>query len=451
MKSNEKSNGYVKVSFAEKASYGIASGGGNIITQILGVFLSSYLTDSVGIAVAAVGTMMLVARVFDGISDIIMGGLIDKTKTKWGKARPWLLASAPLILLGLVLTFSANAGWSNGVKLVYAYLTYIFLNCISFTMFMVSHTAMLSRITLDGNERQKMASINQIINQFGSLAVTTFMVALVAKFGWTGTAVIYGIITAACILIGFFFTKEHVGADENGHLEIETVPLKKALPAMLKNKYFYLLTAMFILILMQAAGPGSMTYYYCNVVVGNLGLLSFISACGIAPAIITNLFVPALARKFGRQKLLIFGALGNAFGFLLCGIGANTLPLVYAGMLIKGFSVGFLFACGFAMASDVVDYGEWKTGIRSEGLINSCVSFGQKVGLGLGPAVASWIMAFGGYDGTAAQQTASAVSAINFGFSYYGMILSLGIALIAVFMDIDKHSENIKMALSSKH
>lgn len=451
MSKNKKTGGYVRIPIVEKAGYGIASGGGNIITQILSTFLSSYLTDSVGIAVAAVGTMMLVARIFDGISDIIMGGVIDKTKTRWGKARPWLLVSALLIFVGLVALFSAKADWDTGFKLVYAYFTYIFLNCISFTMFMVSHTAMLSRITLDGNERQKMVSVNQIMNQFGALAVTTFMVVLVERFGWTITAVIYGAITAVCILIGFFLTREHIDEDGEGNVEIETVPLKLALPAMLKNKYFYFLTAIFILILMQAAGPGSMTYYYCNVVVGNLKILSFISACGIVPMIITNLFVPALAQKFGRRNLLIFGALGNALGFLLCGVGASSLPLVYLGMLIKGFAVGFLFACGFAMASDVVDYGEWKTGIRSEGLINSCVSFGQKVGLGLGPAIATWIMALGGYDGTAAVQSASAVNSINFGFSYYGMILSLGIAGIAFFMDIDKYTEDIKNALGTKH
>ena len=449
---NEKVNSSLaKVPIREKASYGIASAGGNIITQILGMFLTSYLTDSVGVAVAAVGTMMLFARIFDGITDVIMGGIIDKTKTKVGKARPWLLVSAPLICLGLIITFSANSGWSDGGKLVYSYLTYIFLNCIAFTMFMVSHTAMLSRISLNGNERQKMASLNQILNQIGALAVTTFMVVLVQKFGWQMTAVIYGVITMICILIGFFFTREHIDASEDGEVHVKNVPLKVALPAMLKNKYFFLLTGMFILILMQAAGPGSMTYYYCNNVVGNLGLLSFISACGIVPSIIANLFIPSLAQKFGRRNLLIIGALGNAFGFLLCGLFSNVLVLVYIGCLIKGFSVGFLFACGFAMASDVVDYGEWKTGIRSEGLINSCVSFGQKVGLGLGPAIATWIMAMGGYDGTAATQSASAIASIRFGFGYYGMILSLGIAVIAFFMDLDKNGKEIAEKLAANH
>lgn len=441
----------MKVPVREKLSYGIASGGGNIITQILGTFLTGFLTDSVGISVAAVGTMMLVARVFDGISDIIMGGIIDHTKTKYGKARPWLLVSAPLIMIALIIEFSESASMGGGAKLVYAYLSYIFLNCICFTIFMVSHTAMLSRITLNGNQRQQMAAINQIINQFGTLAVTTFMVGIVKHIGWQGAAIFYGAITCVCILIGFFFTKEHVGETADGVVHVENVPLKKALPALLKNRYFYLETAMFVLILMQAAGPGSMTYYYCNIVVGDLGLVSFISFCGVVPTVIANFFVPALAQKFGRRNMLIVGALGNALGFFLCGMFADVLPLVYLGCIIKGFSVGFLFSCGFAMASDVVDYGEWKTGIRSEGLINSCVSFGQKVGLGLGPAIASWILAVGGYNGAAKTQSAAAVSSIKFAFGYYGAIISILIFVIALFMDLDKHKDEITTALAAKH
>lgn len=445
----KKSAGYVPI--REKLGYGIASGGGNIITQILATFLTSYLTDSVGIAVAAVGTMMLVTRIVDACSDVIMGSVVDKTHMKTGKARPWLLISAPLIAIGLVITFSANPDWGEGAKIAYMYFSYIFLNCICFTMFMVSHTAMLSRISLDGHERQKMASINQIINQFGGLAVTTFMVALVARFGWQITAVIYGAATMICILIGFFLTREHIDADESGEVKATPVPLRESLPAMLKNKYFFMLAAMFILILMQAAGPGSMTYYYCNNVVGNLGLLSFISACGIVPMIIINIFIPSLAKKFGRKKLLVYSALVTAFGFLLCGLFSNNLPIIYLACVLKGFGSGVLFGCGFAMAPDVVDYGEYKTGVRSEGLVNSCVSFGQKVGLGLGPAIASWVLAAGGYNGSTVAQSESAVNAIKFGFGYYGMILCILIAVIAFFMDLDKTQDAVRVTLEARH
>ena len=441
---------YVKVSAGEKAGYGIAAMGGNIITQVLGTFYTSYLTGSVAISVAAVGTMMLVCRFIDAISDVVMGSIIDRTQTRWGKARPWLLYSAPLIFVAMILAFSADAGWEPGAKLLYAYITYIFLNCITFTMYMVSNTALLSRITLDGNQRQQMSSINQILNQVGALLVTTFLVALVNKFGWRITAVIYGAAAAVCIFIGFLTTKEHVGENVSGAVEAEKIPLKKSLPALLHNKYFFLLAAIFILVLMNAAGPGSATVYYCNYVLGDKGMVSFISACGIVPMMIMNVFTPALAKKFGRRRLLIFGGFGTAFGALLCGLGTDSLTLVYIGALVKGFCNGFLYACGFAMAADVVDYGEYKTGIRSEGLINSCVSFGQKVGLGLGPAIVSWVLAARGFDDTLITQSAAALSGINFGFSWFSMICCLAIAVIAFFMDIDRHQDEIYKALSTK-
>lgn len=108
-----------RISWKEKISYGIGSGGGNIITQILGSFLTAYYTDSVGIAAAAIGTMMLLTRLLDGVSDVVMGSLIDKTNTKWGKARPWLFISAPLICVGLIITFNVPASLGDTAKLIY--------------------------------------------------------------------------------------------------------------------------------------------------------------------------------------------------------------------------------------------------------------------------------------------------------------------------------------------
>ena len=450
----EKSSVFGVVPVREKASYAIASGGGNIITTLLGSFLSGYLTDSVGVAAAAVGTMMLIARIFDAASDVCMGTIIDKTHTKWGKARPWLLIGAPLIALGTILVFAVPSSLNSGGKLIYAYLTYIFLNCICYTMFMVSHTAMLSRISLNGQERQKMSSLNQIINQFGALAVSTFIVSIVGVVGWTGAAAIYGIAAAVCILVGFFFTREHVGEAVDAmqsSQKKQTVPLKESLPAMLKNKYFYLLTILFICILAQSAGVGSMTYYYCNSVLGNLGMVSFMSFCSYAPAICANLLTPSLTKRFGRRNVLFIACVVCTAAYLVIGMAGTNIPVVAIAIVIKGFALGPIFSCGFAMASDVVDYGEWKTGVRSEGLINSCVSFGQKVGLGIGPAIATWIIGAGGYDGTAAVQSASAISSIQFAFSYMGAIFTAIMALAAFFMNIDKFKPQIEETLAKKH
>ena len=239
-----------KVSVKEKICYGIGSGGGNIITQILGTFLTAYYTDSVGIAAAAVGTMMLVARLLDGISDVMMGGIVDKTRTKWGKARPWILISAPVICIGLILTFNVPGSLSSSAKLIYAYITYVFLNCIAFTAYMISHTALLSRVTLDVNDRQSMTSINQIVNNVVQLIVTGFTIKFVTAVGWRSVSIVYGLLTALMLLICFWGVREHLDMDaETEEVKVEPVPLKEAVPAILKNKYFYLVAALFILTL----------------------------------------------------------------------------------------------------------------------------------------------------------------------------------------------------------
>lgn len=440
------------ISIKEKLSYGIGSGGGNIVTQVLGTFLTAYYTDSVGIAAAAVGTMMLITRFLDGISDIIMGGIIDKTKTKWGKARPWLLISAPLICAGLILTFNVPDSISSGAKIIYMYLTYIFLNCITFTGYMISHTCLLSRMTLDVNDRQIMTSTNQIINNVVQLIITGFTIGFVGVCGWRTVSIIYGVLTGVMILICFFGTKEHLDMNsDTEEVHIKTVPLKEAAPALLKNKYFYLLALLFILALSIASGNGSVTYYYCNIILENPGMMAPLSMAMTIPVIVVNLFVPAIVKKFGYQKTLIVSSILMLLGFLIVSIGRDSSILAIIGTVLRGMGNGPIFACGFALSAQVVDYGEWKYNIRSEGLVNSCVSFGQKVGLGLGAAIASWIIAAGGYVGTAAIQTEAAKSSIIFAYGWFGVILAVLMLIVSIFMNIDKYQDQIRSELEVRH
>ncbi|MGN1191603.1 MAG: MFS transporter [Dorea sp.] len=441
-----------KVSVKEKLCYGIGSGGGNIITQILGTFLTAYYTDSVGIAAAAIGTMMLLTRLLDGVSDILMGGIIDKTKTKWGKARPWILISAPLICIGLILTFNVPASLSDGAKLVYAYITYIFLNCITFTAYMISHTALLSRMTLDVNDRQTMTSINQIINNIVQLIVTGFTIKFVTMWGWRSVSIGYGLITALMLLICFWGVREHLDMNaETEEVKIETVPLKEAVPAILKNKYFYLVAALFILALSIASGNGSMTVYYCGNILENMDMMTPLSMALTLPVIVGNFFVPAIVKKLGHQKTLILSSILMLAGFLIVAINPYNATFAIVGTVVRGFGNGAIFACGFALSAQVVDYGEWKFHVRSEGLLNSCVSFGQKVGLGLGAAIASWIIAAGGYVGTAEVQTAAAKSSIVFAYVWFGVILAALLLVVSILLNIDKYEDQIKKELEERH
>lgn len=440
-----------KVSLKEKLCYAIGSGGGNIVTCMIGYYMSAYYTDSVGLAAAAVGTMLLLVRIFDGLTDVVMGSIIDKTKTKWGKARPWLFLSGFLVTIGMFITFAVPESMGKGAQLVYAYVTYIFLNCIAYTALMVSHTSMMSRITLDNHERSVMSSMNQIANQFGSILVTVFTVKMVAASNWKLTALVFGVIAGVTIIISAIGTKEHVGeVAGSDEVVVEDVDLKKALSAMLKNKYFWLLTLVFVLLLIMNIANGSSTYYFCNIVLENADLMAPLTVAGVVPMIIVNFFVTPLADRFGVRNTMIMGALTAMAGFFLMGIAGNNYTLIMIGYILKGFGCGPVFTLGFALAAAVVDYGEWKFGIRSEGLINSCVSFGQKVGNGLGGACASWILALGGYVGTAAVQSASAISAIRFAFSYFGGILCVVLLIVCVMFDIDKHMDQVRIDLEAR-
>ena len=422
----EKQTGYVPA--AQKWSYSIASGGGNIITTIVGSFISAYLTDSVGIGVATVSTMMLVNRVFDLFSDFLMGSLVDKTHTKYGKARPWLALSAPLIALFLILLFSVPDGMGKTGKIVYVYIMYLFINAVAFTVFFISHTALLSRLTLNGMERQKIASLEQILNQVCGLAVTTFWVPLINKIGYQGTAIVYGVAAGVLILVGFFGTKENIVDVEETKAQTEQgVPFKEAVGCLAKNKFFWLEMAFFALLLLH-----------------NL-------SGGMVPAMAMNLVLPNLVKKFGKRKMMIAGSITVIVTSALMGLFTSVLPMVAVLYAIKGFMMGAMFSCAFALTGDVVDYGEWKFGVRSEGLVMSGVSIGQKIGLGFGPAIAGWILAIGGYDGMAKTQTASAIASINFAYTYLAAIIGVVMLLVCLAFNIDKYTAKMQEDLTKKH
>lgn len=443
-----------KISIREKMCYGIGSGGGNIITQFIGSFLTAYYTDSAGIAAAAVGTMMLLTRLLDGVTDILMGGIIDKTKTKWGKARPWILISAPFVLAALILMFNVPEEMSQTAKVIYMYVTYIFLNCIVYTVYMISHTALLSRMTLDTNARQSMTSINQICNNVAQLIISGFTIIFVNMSGWRTVSVVYGIITALTFLICFLGTKERVDtveADAEDKWPEEKISLKQSVSALLKNKYFYLVTIIFILMLMIASGHGSVTYYYCNIILGDSNMMTPLSLAQTIPVIAINFFVPAIRKRLGYQKMMLSGAAVMCAGFLIMSLGTQSVVCAIIGTLLYGFGSGPIYAGIFALSAQVVDYGEWRYNVRSEGLTNSCVSFGSKIGLGLGGAAGSWILAAGGYVGTAAVQTAAAQNSIIFAFGWFSLILA-GLLFVAVlFLNIDKYEKQIREDLEKKH
>lgn len=438
----------------EKIAYGLGDCAANVYVAMAGTFLTAFYTDTVGIAAAAVGTMMLLTRILDGATDLMMGAIVDKTKSKYGKARPWVLWSAPFMCIGLIMLFTVPSGLSSGGKLAYIYFSYIFTNCLVYTANNLPYNALLSRMTLNVQDRATTASIRFIMTQITTLIINAATMPLVASFGWVTTSVVFGCAEMVMLLICFLFCKEHIGEDtEAGTVKVESVPLNVALPSVLRNKYFYLQALLFLTLYIFVVAAGMSTAYFCNVVLQNPNLIGVCSSAQTIPAMIANFANPALVQKFGKRKMMMGGCVLMIIGSCVVGMAGTNLALIVIGIAIRGFGMGPIMSGIFAMTADVVDYGEWKTGIRSEGLINSCTSFGMKVGIGLGSAVGTGILAMGGYlEGTAPDmQPASAINAIRFEVGYLGAIISAVCLVLIILMNIDKYIKQIQKDLEAKH
>lgn len=427
-----------KVPLINKIAYALGTGGGNIFSQIAAAFLLQYYTDTALIGAGSIATMFLVCRVFDGISDLIMGGIVDKTNTKIGKARPWLILSGPLLLLGIVLLMHVPAGASEGVKLVYAYATYIFMAVIVYTIYGIANTAMLPLMTHDKDESTMLATFSAIGNNLIGLIAGSLITPLVLNLGWHWSSIILG--SASCILVLFSGLINKEEAAEDGEIRRETVPMKEQVKAVLKNRYFFLLLLVGATTLIMNANAIGAQIYYCNLVLGNMGFMSTLMVAGQLPGLLILFLMPSIAKKWSKQAFLLIGSVLLILGFVITGLAGTNTSMIVAGTIIRSFGAGPLLSAVFALVPDVVEYGNWKFGVRSEGLISSAQSIGSKIGIGLGSALTGWILAGVGYDPTAAAQTQSVINAIKFDYTWLGAIISVVILIIVLMLNVEKYA-----------
>lgn len=427
-----------KVPLLNKIAYGVGTGGGCVFNQIAAAFLLNYYTDTALIGAGAIATMFLICRVFDGISDLIMGGIIDKTHTKIGKVRPWLIASGPLTLLGIVLLMNVPLGLSDGGKLAYAYATYIFMNVIVYTIYGISNTALLPLLTRDADESTMLATFSAIGNNLIGLVAGVAITPLVLNFGWQVSSVVLGGIACVLILFSGLINKE-IDAGPDGPAR-EVVPMRQQLPAVLQNRYFWLLMLVGVFSLLMNANAIGGQIFYCNVVLNNPMFMTVLMTAGQLPGVVVMFAMPAVAKRWSKQVFLGAGAVLLILGFALTGLAGTNTTLIVIGTIIRAFGAGPLLSAVFALVPEVVEYGYWKTGIRSEGLISSAQSIGSKIGIGLGSALTGWILAAVGYAGPAAEPTAAVVNAIRFDYTWLGAILGVVILVIVLLLNVEKYA-----------
>lgn len=429
-----------KVPVLNKCAYALGTGAGNIFNQIAAAFLLQYYTDTALIGAGAIATMFLVCRVFDGISDFAMGAVIDKTHTKLGKARPWLLLSAPLMLIGMFLLMNVPLGASDTGKLIYAYVTYIFMNCIVYTIYGIANTAMLPLMSDNPKEHTMLATFQSLGNNIIGLIAGSAITPLVMAAGWRVSSIVLGAIAMALILFSGLLNKEIGTGKTAENVPVRaTAPIGEQLKGVLKNRYFYILVLIGIFPLIMNANTVGAQIFYCNVVLENPGFMSTMMFVSQFPGILIMFLMPYVANKYSKQAFLILGSVCLVIGFAITGFAGTNTTLLIVGTVVRAVGAGPLLGGVFALIPDVVDYGEWKFGTRSEGLISSAQSIGSKVGIGVGSALTGWILAAVHYNPMEAP-TDAVITAIKFDFTWLGVIISAIILVIVLFMNVEKYA-----------
>lgn len=447
-------NASQKITVKERLAYGCGDFSSNIMYSAMSAFLMFYYTDYIGVNAAVVGTLMLFSRLFDGVSDLIMGVIIDRTKSPFGKARVWILRLVIPYAIGTVLLFAVPDGWSETAKYVYIFFSYNLAFTVLFTAINLPYATLTALMTQDQYERSVLSIFRMILATCGTLFIKTCTLPVVKFFGdnaraWTYTFIVFGALEIVTFMITFLFTRERVNTSEDSSKK--EVPISQGFKALLKNKYWFMATLNLILIFIAQGINGSSEVYYTKEVLGNSNLVGTFSVALQVTQIICMLFIARFVKKYGKRNVLMAGAAIMIVGYAIMGIGAESVPVLIAGCMLRGVGNSGISACMFAMVTDTIEYGEWKTGIRTEGLINSAASFGQKIGNGLSNVLMGAILAVGGYVGTAAVQTASAIAAIKVSYIYVPIILTVLQIVVLSFYHLDKEYDSILAEIKERH
>ncbi len=440
-----------RLSFREKFCYGCGEISCNFVFTVVTALLVTFYTDVVGVSAATVGMIIAVSQLFNGASDICAGFIVDHTRSKHGRARVWeLRMSIPYAVAAvLLMTVPKAAGMA---QTIYIFITYNLMLTVVYTMFQLPFATSLSYMTRSQEERAKVNVVRMAMSPIGNIVVTLTFLPLVNRLGggqdaWVKLTAVYGIISAILMLICFFNTKERVQVlDDAGG---EKIPLKKAIPALFKNKYFIILFLFFVLIALYQTFSGTMLTYYCKWNLGNDELLGIINFAAQIMMVISIPFIGLVINKFTKRTWAMLGGGLIALGSLIILLSPTNVPLIWAGSFMRGLGTAPIYTVMFTMITDAIEYGQWKTGLRTPGAIQSAVTSGQKFGQGIGSAMIGFIMEAGGYHSEAGVtvQNAQALNTIYNLFVYGIAIIGVAIIVLMLFYHLDRQYPQIMKEL----
>lgn len=440
------------VKWPERISYAASDFACNLSFGMISNFLMFFYTDAFGISAAACGTLFLIARIVDAFDGPFWGICIDHTHTRWGKSRPyWLWFSIPYAIF-CVLVFTTPRLSLEG-KLVWAYITYIGVD-ILYSAVNIPITSVLPNLTNNPNERVTLSTIRQFFGTAGGTIVSVVALPMVSAFGhgdeqkgFFYTALILAIIGCLLLLNTFANTRERVQTASSK----KALPIKTSLKALKHNWPWAVIIFINFIYWLGMQTRNQVTIYFFKYNMHAAWLTSIMLGLQMA-ALITVAITPWCSKKFGKRNTMLTGMLTAIAGQFVMYLGSKTLNvgIIIAANIIVNLGTGLVSGLIAVMLADAVDYGEWRNGVRAEGIVTSFSSFSAKFGMGIGGAITGWILNWGGYVANHTQ-SASALNAISINYVWVPMVGFALSALALLFYKVDSFEGQMQADLRAKH
>ncbi|MDG0062019.1 glycoside-pentoside-hexuronide (GPH):cation symporter [Priestia sp. P5] len=433
----------------QRLGYGIADFSCNLIWQMITLYLMFFYTDVMGLAAVQVGMLFLLTRVVDGIADVCMGVLIDKTNTRWGKSRPYFLIGAiPFGLLAILAFYVPDIGPVG--KLVYAYFTYLGLS-LAYTMVNIPMASILPSLTNSAQERTMLATTRIIFSFIGATAVSAFTLPLVKALGsgsqaqgFFWTIVIFAVVGT----LMFFVTFKNV--EEKVKIQQEKVTVKQAFSTLKGNVPWYIFAINIIFMWGSYFFQQGALIYYFTYNVGRADLATVVASISSFVPIVGTFVTPFFAKLMYKRKLFIIASTINLAGMGVMLIANVNVTWLIIGAIIVALGHGLRQSIYFSMQADPVDYGEWKTGISAAGIISALNGFIGKIAMAGAGAISGWLLTHGHYVPNRTQ-TNSALFAIKLNY----LIIPAGMVVISMiimcFYNLDKIYPKIRAEIDKRH
>jgi GPH family glycoside/pentoside/hexuronide:cation symporter len=420
-------------------SFGVAS--------VLITYTTLYATDYMGLSVGKVGLVFIIAKIFDGITDFIAGALIDRTRTKLGKARPYELA-----LIGywasLVLMFSAPA-MSEFAGLLYLFVMYSVSNSVFVTLLNCGEPVYLANALEDRSKSVVVAAVAGFIGLIFTVAASMLIPQLITsmgaeKTGWTMISLILAVPMTLIGLVRFFVIKERYNS---GAQAGQKLSLREMVTLLGKNKYILLVTLMiFFGNLGTNMNAGQYFFIY---ILGDLGLMSIMSLSMLS-IVFVMILIPIFSKKFGIRRCIQACVLLGVAGFLIKLIDITNVGLLFVSSMLGGLTFAASFAFINTFCIDCMDYGEWKNGKRSEGMVSCIQSIGSKIGGAAGAGMIGILMGISGYVSGGVEQPQSSLNMIIGLNTVIPALIGVIIFVILQFYDLDKKLPGIRADLKAR-